>query len=170
MTISLGDLIGYELEEQFFSFDLTQVEAILSQLAEPVPSDIAHAETAQQAALRAADILATYLAKMVKHVSYLESSLNSTKNKVSLEYSASEGRTTMEMKKWAAESSPEVDKIQIALARAKGSKLFLEKKYDLLIRQHHHLKDISSGMRRNMPSVHSTIPHQESADNEWGYK
>ncbi len=149
--VRLGDILGSNLEEDFKNFDLTEIQDVLEQLRDIDAIDLAHAELLQQQSLRGADILIGYLSKMVKTVGYLESQVNSTKNKVSLEYAAPDGaRTTVDMKKWAGESSPEVEKVQIKLAEAKGSKIFLEKKYDILDKAHHHFKDIASGLRRTI--------------------
>lgn len=149
--VRLGDLLGSNLEEEFKNFDLTEIQDVLSQLQMTDAIDLAHAEHLQQKALRGADILAEYLAKIVKTVAYLESQVNSTKNRVSLDYVAPDGsRTTVDMKKWAGESSPEVEKVQIKLAEAKGAKMALERKYEILVKSHHHFKDISAGLRRTI--------------------
>lgn len=149
--VTLGDLLGNELEADYKSFDLSEVQEVLDNLRDIEAIDLVHAEILQQKALRGADILAEYLGKIVKTVGYLESKVASTKNRVSLEYQAPDGaRTTLDMKKWAGESSPEVDKVQIKLADAKGSKVYLEKKYDILIKAHHHFKDIAAGLRRTI--------------------
>lgn len=155
--VRLGDLLGSELEDNFNDFDLTDVQVVLSNLKNEDAIDLAHAEMLQQQALRGADILTEYLGKIVKTVGYLEAEVNSTKNKISLEFKDLEGsRTTADMKKWAGESSPEVKEVQIRLARAKGSKVFLEKKYDILIKAHHHYKDIATGIRRSIPGYSSS--------------
>lgn len=149
--VRLGDVLGSNLEEDFRNFDLTEIQEVLEQLRDIDAIDLAHAELLQQQALRGADILIGYLSKMVKTVGYLESQVNSTKNKVSLEYAAPDGaRTTVDMKKWAGESSPEVEKVQIKLAEAKGAKIVLERKYEILIKSHHHFKDIAAGLRKSI--------------------
>jgi len=149
--VRLGDLLGQDLEEEFVNFDLTEIQNVLQSLHETDAVDLAHAEILQQLSLRGADIVSEYLGKVVKTVGYLEAKVNSTKNKVSLEYTAPDGaRTTADMKKWAGESSKEVEEVQIRLAKAKASKIVLEKKYDILIRSHHHYKDIASGLRRTI--------------------
>lgn len=149
--VRLGDFLGNELEEDFLSFDLTEIQQVLAKLQNTDAIDLAHAELLQQQSLRGADILAEYLGKIVKTIGYLESQVSSTKNKVSLEYQAPDGaRTTLDMKKWAGESSPEVEKVQIKLAVAKGSKLVLDRKYEILVKSHHHFKDISQGLRRTI--------------------
>jgi hypothetical protein len=148
--VRLGDFIGTELEENFAQFDITDVQEVLRNLADIDAIDLAHAEMLQQQTLRAADLLTEYLGKIVKTVGYLEAKVNSTKNRVSLEYQAPEGRTTSEMKKWAGEASPEVEQVQIKLATAKGSKLALERKYEILVKAHHHFKDIAQGLRRTI--------------------
>lgn len=149
--VRLGDVLGSNLEEDFKNFDLTEIQAVLEQLREADAIDLAHAELLQQQSLRGADILADYLAKMVKTVAYLESKVNSTKNKMSLDYVSPDGaRTTVDMKKWAGESSPEVEAVQIKLAEAKGAKMALDRKYEILIKAHHHFKDIAGGLRKTI--------------------
>jgi hypothetical protein len=149
--VRLGDLLGSSNIEKFRDFDMTEVQNVLIQLRETDAIDLAHAEFLQQQALRGADILAEYLAKMVKTVAHLEAELNKTRNKVSLEYVAPDGsRTTVDMKKWAGECSPEVVKVQEQLADAKGGKVALERKYEILVKAHHHFKDIAAGLRRTI--------------------
>jgi hypothetical protein len=149
--VKLSDLIGDKLEEDFLSFDLTEIQDILIKLQSVDAIDLSHAELLQQQSLRGANILSEYLGKIVKTVGYLESKVNSTKNKVSLEYKAPDGsRTTSEMKKWAGESSLEVESVHIKLAQAKASKSLLENKFDILIKSHHHYKDIAMGLRKTI--------------------
>ena len=149
--VRLGDLLGNQLEEEFMDFDFSEIQHVLAKLQQEDAIDLAHAEMLQQQSLRGADIITEYLGKIVKTVGYLETKVNSTKNKVSLEYKAPDGsKTTADMKKWACESSPDVEAVQIKLAKAKGSKIVLEKKYDILIRAHHHYKDIAAGLRRTI--------------------
>lgn len=148
---TLGDIIGTQLEEEFVNFDLTEIQDILANLQETDAIDLAHAEMLQQKALRGADVISEYLAKLIKTTSYLESKVNSVKNRISLDYNAPEGiRTTIEMRKWAGESSSEVEELSIKVARAKGSKSILEKKYDILIKLHHHYKDMAAGLRKSV--------------------
>lgn len=150
-SITLGDLVGTQFEDEFNNFDLTEIQEILSQLREANAFDVAHAEMAQQHALRGADIISEYLAKLVKITSYLEAKVNTTKNRVALEYvSPDGGRTTAEAKKQAGEASPLVEELAIKLAAARGSKSLLEKKYDILIKLHHHYKDIAGGLRKSI--------------------
>ena len=149
--VRLGDLLGTNLVEDFRNFDLTEIQLVLEQLRDTDAIDLAHAEHLQQQALRGADILAEHLAKMVKTISYLESQVNSIKNKVSLEYVAPDGtRTTVDMKKWAAESSPDVEQAYIKLGDAKGAKMALDRKYEIIIKAHHHFKDIAGGLRKTI--------------------
>lgn len=149
--ITLGQLLGDDLEEVFKEFDMTEIQSVLSTLSETDAIDLSHAELLQQQSLRGADIISEYLGKLIKTVSYLETKINSAKNKAALTYEAPNGaRTTADMKKQAGESAPEVEELGIKLARAKGSKSVLEKKYDILIKAHHHYKDISAGMKRSV--------------------
>jgi hypothetical protein len=149
-TTTLGDILGTSLEENFIDFDMTLIREILNSLAQETAYDLPQAEMLQQKALQGADIISDYLCKLVKTVSYLETKVNSTKNNVSLHFEAKEGRTTSEMKKWAGESSSLVENIQIQLSTAKGAKSLLEKKYDILIKTHHHYKDIATGLRKTV--------------------
>lgn len=159
--VSLGDLVGTDLEEDFLQFDLTDIQQVLENLREIEAIDLSHAEQLQQQALRGADILTGYLGKIVKTVGYLESKVNSTKNKASLEYHPAEGKATMEMRKWAADVSPEVEIVQNKLAVAKGSKLVLERKYEILVKAHHHFKDIAQGLRKSILGYSSNTPTTE---------
>lgn len=149
--VRLGDFLGTDLEENFVDFDMTEIQQVLENLREVDAIDLSHAELLQQQSLRGADILTEYLCKVVKTLGYLETKVSSTKNKVSLEYKDPDGaRTTLDMKKWAADVSPEVETVQNKLAAAKGVKLLLDKKYDILIKAHHHYKDIAAGLRKTV--------------------
>jgi len=149
--VSVRDFLGDKFEEDFLEFDLTEIQEVLGKLQNIDAIDLSHAELLQQQALRGADIITEYLGKIIKTIGYLEAKVNSTKNKAALNYQEPNGnRTTSDMKKWYAESAPEVEELQIKLAKAKGSKILLEKKYDILIRSHHHYKDIASGMRKTI--------------------
>jgi hypothetical protein len=150
-AIKLSDFLGTEDEEDFMEFDLTEVEEVLSNLESIDAIDLAHAELLQQQALRGADVITGYLGRLVKTIGFLETKVNSVKNKVSLEYKAPEGtRTTTDMKIWAANCSTDVEDIQNRLAKAKASKMVLDKKYDILIKSHHHYKDIAQGLRKTI--------------------
>lgn len=149
--VSLGSLLGDQLEEEFINFDLTEIQSLLQNLQSTDAIDLPHAELLQQQSLRAADILIEYLGKIVKTVGYLESKVNTVKNKVSLEYKAPDGsRTTTDMKIWAGSASPEVEEVQIRLAKAKASKVVLEKKYDVIIKLHYHYKEIAMGFKKTI--------------------
>ncbi|MCZ2224495.1 MAG: hypothetical protein LC122_12800 [Chitinophagales bacterium] len=147
--IKLVNLLGSSLEDAFLDFDFSEIQEILETLKDISPIDIAHVELLQQKALRGADICSEYLGKIYKTVSYLESKVSVEKNRASLEYNPENVKVTMEMRKWAGESSSIVEELQIKLAKAKGSKALLEKKYDILIKSHHHWKDIASGLKKS---------------------
>jgi hypothetical protein len=149
-TIKVEDILGKDLECKFRDFDITEIQKVLSKLASTEVIDIAHAEMLQIKALHGADLLSEYLGKIVKTVSYLETKLSSAKNKAALEYKSEEGKTTADMKKYAAEANPLVEELGVKLAEAKGTKVFLEKKYDLLIKSHHYYKEIASGLRQTI--------------------
>jgi hypothetical protein len=153
--ITLGNLVGEGFDDNFESFNLTEIQKVLSQLSNEEVIDIAHAELLQQKSLYAADILIEYIAKLVKTVSYFESKVSSLKNKTALEYKSPEGKTTADMKKQAGESSEEVERLSLQLAKAKGSKNLLERKYELLIKTHHYFKDIASNQKKGIVSTNS---------------
>jgi hypothetical protein len=150
--LTLGQAVGESFDDNFSEFDLTEIQHVLSVLASENAIDIAHAEMLQQKTLYGADILIGYIAKLVKTVSFLETKVNSVKNKVALEFKSADGKTTADMKKQAGESSADVEKLNILLAKAKGSKTFLERKYEILIKAHHYYKDVGIGMRKGIVS------------------
>jgi len=150
-NVYVKDLLGNEMEEDFLQFDLTEVQDVLSKLQYTEAIDLPHAEMLQQLALRGADILSEHLSKMVKTLSYLESKVNSVKNKAALNYTSPDGsRVTMEMRKFYAEAAPEVELFHESLAKAKGSKVLLEKKYDLLMKSHYYYKEIANGFKKTI--------------------
>jgi hypothetical protein len=161
--MKLGELIGSESEDNFSDFDLTEIQQVLARLNDTDAIDLSHAEQLQQQALRGADILSEYLGKLVKTPGYLEAKVNSVKNRVSLEYQAPEGRTTTDMKIWAGSSSPEVEELQIKLSKAKACKSVLERKYDILIKSHHHFKEIAQGIRRTIIGYNTTTQDEQIA-------
>lgn len=148
--ITLGQLIGSSLVDDFEDFDITDIQRVLKSLGNENPIDIAHAEMLQQKSLYAAELITDHIAKLVKTVSFLEGKVNSVKNKISLDYKSPDGKTTGEMKKAAGESSPEVEALGIQLAKAKGAKIALEKKFDILIKMHHFYKDISNNQKKGI--------------------
>jgi hypothetical protein len=158
--VSLGQFLGTQLEEDFTQFDITDVQQVLLSLSDVNAIDLAHAELLQQQALRAADLLTEYLGKIVKTIGYLETKINTAKNKASLEYQAPEGRTTTDMRLWAGASAPEVETLSIKLSVAKGAKMALEKKYDILVKSHHHYKDIAQGLRKTILG-YSSLPSEK---------
>lgn len=155
--MNLGELVGSELIEDFSIWDFSEITQVLGQLQREEAIDIAHAERLQQQALRGADIVSEYLSKMVKTVSYLEFKFNSVKNKAGLEFKNPEekGKVSADLRKMAAESAPEVDEVAKSLARAKGAKSALEKKYDLLIKSHYFYKEICLAYRKSIPTENS---------------
>lgn len=163
--ITLGALVGLELEEDFLQFDLTDIQKILANLSDTDVIDLAHTEFLQQQTLCGANILAEYLGRIIKTTSYLESKINTAKNKAALLYKDPDAtKTTADMKKYAGESSPEVAEIGILLAKAKGSKAVLEKKYDIILKAHHHYKELSMGLRRSILGSGSGADRQKVAE------
>jgi len=145
----LSTILGNDFEENFLDFDLEEIQNILAQLKNEAPIDLAHAELMQLQTLRAADVCAEFLGKLQKTTSYLESKANSVKNKAAMNFESKDGsRVTADMRKFASESDPEVEDLLSRLAKAKGSKVLLEKKYEILIKQHHFLKEIAVGLKK----------------------
>src|ERR1700683_5243350 len=149
---TLGDMLGQSLEEDFATFDLTEINAVLSNLRNTNAIDIAHAEQLQQQALRGADILSEYIGKLVKTVSHLEGKMSSTKNRAALEYKPEGGKATADMRRNAGEASPEVQDCNHRLARAKGAREMMVRKYDILIKSHHAYKELTASMRKGIVS------------------
>jgi len=155
--ITLSQVMGTENIEDFGNFDITIVRRVLAALARDEAIDIAHAEMLQQKTLYAADVIIEYIAKLVKTVGYLESKVSTVKNKVSLEYEKAGGaKTTVEMKKQAGECDPQVEELSMKLAKTKGAKVFLERKYEILIKAHHYYKDIASNQKKGIVSSNTT--------------
>ena len=147
--ITVKDVIGIKDEEDFLNFDLTAIQKILANLNRDVPIDIAHAEKFCQESLRCADILSEYLAKINKTSAYLENRLTIVKNRALVEYT-SDVKVTADIRKAASESNKDVEEISNKLSSVKGAKMALEKKYDILIKSHHHWKDIAAGLRKTI--------------------
>lgn len=159
----LKDLIGEDFEDKFLDFDLTEIQQVLIKLQIADAIDLPHAEMLQQQSLRGADILCEYLSKLVKVVSYLESKINTAKNKAALDYKSPDGsKVTLDMRKWASEIAPEVVELQSLMARAKGSKVLLEKKFDIIMKSHYYYRDIAAGLRKTILGY--APPMQQSTD------
>jgi hypothetical protein len=146
----IRDVIGDDAEDDFLNFDLSEIRNLSDALQMMEGIDLPQAEKLAQNSLRCADILCEYLAKLAKTVGYLESKLNSARNKESLNYENPKGKTTAEMRKMAGELSPEVEELQLKIAKAKGSKSLVEKKFDIAIKSHHHFKDMAGSLRKTI--------------------
>lgn len=162
--ITLGTMIGNDMIESFENFDLTETQQVLQQLANTDAIDIAHAEKLQQLSLRCADVLIEYVAKLIKTTSYLESKIGSLKNKAALEYKPAGGeRITADMRKFASEADPKVEELSILLARVKGAKSLVEKKYDTLLKSHYFYKDVCVGMRKGIVGTNMGSSEKEQS-------
>jgi hypothetical protein len=161
-TATVGDVVGNSLEDAFLDFDLSEVQKVVSKLQSEDTPTLAQAERLQQEALRAADVLSEHLAKLHKTIHYLTAQASSKKNKIGLEYEPPEGTRgqAIDLRKMAGESSQEVLNMEIKLAKAKGAKTALERKYEIIIKSHHHYKDIASGLRKTIQGYN--IPNFDS--------
>ncbi len=144
--------MGTQNIEPWEEFDLTEVQQVLKSLRDNEAFDIAHAEFLQHRALYAAEILIDMIAKMIKTSGFIEARINTVKNKVALEYKCDDDkiRVTAEMRKQAGESHPEVEELGLLLARTKGARSALEKKYDVLIKMHYYFKELAQGQRQSV--------------------
>lgn len=160
---TLGQLVGSDLIEDFSNWEFSEIEIVLQALSKEDATDLKQVEKLQRESLRGADLISDYLSKMVKTVSFLESKLNSVKNKAALDYSPpKEGsRVTADVRRLVAESAPEVEEISGQLARCRGAKVFLEKKFDILIRAHYFYKEVAGGLRR------TTLGRDNGSQTEW---
>ena len=152
--VLLGDLLGNNDIEDFNSFDLTEIQKVLKSLAIEDALDISHCQYLQQRSLFGAECLIDFSAKMVKTVGFIEAKINTLKNKCSLEYKHPEEgiRITAEMRKSGGESDPRVEELSFLLARAKGAKLAIEKKLDLILKMHYHFKELAISMQQGIIS------------------
>ena len=152
--ITLGELLGNDMVENFEDFDLTEVQKVLKSLAVEDAMDVSFCAYLQQRSLYGAELLIDMSAKMVKTVGYLESKINSVKNKCALEYKHPDDkvRVTAEMRKSASESDPKVDELSLMLAKCKGAKFALEKKLDLILKSHYHFKELAAAQNQGVIS------------------
>ena len=149
--ITVADVIGREDYDKFLDFDLTEVQNLVSNLQSTGCDNAAIAMNLQQQALRCADILSEYLGKIVKTMSYLDAKIVTKKNSIALHYSnPNSPKPSIELRKMAAEADEDVEELTLQLAKAKGTKSVLEKKYDIVVKAHHHYKDIATGLRRTI--------------------
>ena len=148
--VTIGNIIGGSFDDEVDNFDMTEVQELVAELQNTEVPDLTHAEYLQQRALRAADILTEYLGKIVKVLAYYEALGNRTKNLVALKYENPSGKTTQEDKKRAGESSEELMEIETKVARIKGAKAVIEKKFEIVIRMYHGNKDVALGLRKSL--------------------
>jgi hypothetical protein len=162
MKYTIRDIIGDDVEEAFLDFDYTRIQEVLNEVSNSETPSMAHAEYLAHKCLVAADILAGYMGKLVKFSSYLENKITSTRNQYAIEYKGTDGKTTADMRALALKSCPAADIYEETLAKLKGTKITIEKRYDILIKNHHQYKDIAARMNRMIPSENS-LP--QSSDN-----
>jgi hypothetical protein len=141
-----------EPDEIFLDFDLTEIQELVKQLQNETVHDVAAADNLQRQALVCADLLAEYIAKLIKIISHLDVKESRIRNKVSLEFNKGEDgkAASMALRKLAGDASEEAEEVGYIIAKAKGTKALLEKKYDVIIKAHHFYKEISQSFRKNM--------------------
>src|SRR5689334_8457750 len=97
---TLGEFIGKENEDDFSTFDLTEIQDVLKNLQSTQAIDLPHAEQLQQMSLRGADLISEYSCKLVKTIGYLESKLNRAKNDAIINSAKNNvGRVTADVRK-----------------------------------------------------------------------
>jgi hypothetical protein len=163
--ITLGQLMGSQNIEPFEEFDLTEVQKVLKSLRDNEAFDIAHAEFLQHRSLYAAEILIDMIAKLIKTSGFIESRVNTVKNRAALEYKCEDDkvRVTAEMRKQAGESHPEVEQLGLLLAKTKGARSALEKKYDVLIKMHYYFKELAQGQKQSViTGTSKSIPTEQN--------
>lgn len=165
--ITLGNIIGSKDIEDFEDFELTEVQAVLKALGSDQPFDLGQSEFLQQRSLYASELLIDMIAKLVKTSVFLESKINSVKNKIALEYKTTDGtRLTADLRRQAGECAPEVEALTFKLAKAKGAKIALEKKYDVLSKMHYHLKELAATQKQSIIGGGSKVNISFSPDKE----
>jgi len=165
--ITLKQVLGDKDYEDFDEFDITEAQQVLRKLSIDRPMDLGDYEKLQQQSLYAADLLIGFIAKLNKTVYLLETKINSRKNAISLNYKASDGKTTAEMRKSAGECDEETGKLNEQIGKAKGAKLYLDKKYELLIKSHHHFKDLASSIRNTGNTNMKNTYKDDETNNTW---
>jgi hypothetical protein len=163
--MKIRDVIGESVDEAFLDYDYTRIQETLNEISNNDTPDIAHAQYLQHKCLVAADILAEYSGKIIKHLSYLENKLTSIRNKYALEYrDPITNKATGEMRAFAVKSCPDADEYEENLARAKGVKALLDKKFDILIKAHHLYKDVANQLIRTIPGENN-VPNTDEKTN-----
>jgi hypothetical protein len=156
----LKDMVNSSTDEQFLNFSLDDIQAILTSLQNTEVPDLAHAELMQQRALIGANMVCDFLAKVVKIVSSLDNKINSMRSTYAINYRIDGKVPAADVRTLALKSCPDVSDLEELLSNAKASKSFLERKYDILIKTHHHYKDIAAGLRTG-----SRLPSSFTTDN-----
>ena len=145
---TVRDIVGdCDLEEEFDTISLDEVNVVLDELNSCSIHDVAHAEYLQQKALACANYLANHLSRIVKIASFLESQISTQRNKTAAYYTRDDVKVTNDLRIFAAKACPEAAMLENKLSRVKGIKLLLEKKYDLLLKCHYYFKEIASSFK-----------------------
>jgi hypothetical protein len=165
MKTTIRDIIGDNVEEDFLNFDVSFIQETLNEVSNSATPDLAHAEYLCHKCIVAANQLAEYLGRLVKYSSFLENKISSIRNKYALDYKPVDGgKTTADMRNLALKSCADADIYEETLAKLKGTRTSMEKKFDILIKDHHLYKDIASRLNRIIPSENS---YTNNSDN-WG--
>jgi hypothetical protein len=169
---SVTNIIGEDDVDDFLNFNLTSIQGVISKLSLDQAVDEANALMLQQYALLAADKILEFIAKTTKTAHNLEHQANQAYNLAALNFKPSDGsKPTMEMRKMAGEADPAVYTIQMRIGKAKGLKAALDRKYDVLIKAHHHFKDIVNSHRKmnnTNPLSSQSIGNKSEGVPGWG--
>jgi hypothetical protein len=165
--ITLGQILGSSFNERFMDFDMGPTQRVLGQLEQEAVHDLAHAELQQQRALRCSNNIGEFLGIIVKNIAYLESKIQSTRNKFALTHIPKDEdgkpmKVTVDVRNMLLKSCPEADPLEETLARLKGAKEMLAKKYDSLTKAHYHYKEIADFMRGGLMRGGGNAPVSKS--------
>lgn len=162
---TIREMLGDDSDaESILSFDLAPIQDALVDLSDTQATDIAHAEFLQKRCLFAADSLCEYIGRLVKLISYLDNKINSTRNRSALNYKTPDGtKVTADMRLFASKSA-DVDDLENILSKAKGAKVLLDRKYEILIKAHHFYKEVASGYKGVMKSTNATSYIESNSD------
>lgn len=138
-------------ETIFLEFDLTDIQDIVKELQNETVADLAAADNLQRRALVGADICSEHIAKLVKIITYLDVKESKIRNKTALEFKTDDGKSaSVQLRKFAADASEEAEQVAYVIAKAKGTKTLLEKKYEVLIKAHHFYKEQAQTLRKTI--------------------
>ncbi len=150
--MKIRDIIGDKMEEDFLEFDYTYIQETLNEVSNSATPNLAMAEYLQFKCLSAADVLIEYSGKLIKYSTYLDNKITSMRNRHAMEFYAANPKAAADIRAMSLKSCPDADELENTSAQLKGTRAIIEKKFDLLIKAHHHYKEVASRLNRMIPS------------------